>query len=402
MLLSFFVLTSQAQTTVHGPLSDRRQWLVTMDQVAGPVMQHLASNTLKSDMQMELSPTIDNPSHRTDVAYLEAFGRTLAGIAPWLQSEGGDAYEQGLRTQYRKWTLQALKNAVDPSAPDYLQWKGGQPLVDASFVALGLIRAPWLWEQLDEETKKRLHLELLSTRETVPVYSNWILFSAMIEAFFCRFDLPYDRVRIEYALRTFDSHWYTGDGMYADGMEYRQDYYNSYVIQPYLHAILETLKQKGRTYASIEKRFEQISGRYAQIQERMIAPDGSFPAIGRSLVYRGGAFQHLADMALREKLPKSISPAQVRGALTAVLVKTMSHPQTFTPEGWLNIGMVGHQPALAEFYITTGSLYLCSTVFLPLGLPADHAFWKDAPEPWTSVRLWNGDAVALDKGLDVK
>ena len=43
--------------------------------------------------------------------------------------------------------------------------------------------------------------------------------------------------------------------------------------------------------------------RYAAILERLIAPDGSFPAIGRSLAYRCGAFHLLAALALRRQLP---------------------------------------------------------------------------------------------------
>lgn len=382
--------------------TDRQHWLRYMDQTARPVIQKIANNQLRAEMHVELSPTIDNPQHRTDVAYLEAFGRTLVGIAPWLQIETGDAEERQLRAQYRNWVLAGIRNAVDPAAPDYLQWKGGQPLVDASFFALALIRAPWLWENLDPQTQERVQQALLSTRETVPVYSNWVLFTAMIETFFARFDLPYDRVRIEYALRTFDSHWYTGDGIYADGMEFRQDYYNSYVIQPYMQAILEVMRHKGRPYTSVEKRFEQISARYALLQERSIAPDGTFPAFGRSLVYRGGAFQHLADMALRDRLPKALTPGQVRAALSAVLHTTLNHEDTFHAEGWLQIGMVGHQPELAEFYITTGSLYLCTTLFLPLGLPDQHPFWTAPSEPWTAVKLFGGHRVLPDKGLDVQ
>ena len=45
--------------------------------------------------------------------------------------------------------------------------------------------------------------------------------------------------------------------------------------------------------------------RYAAIQERLISPEGTFPAIGRSLAYSFGAFHHLAEMALRGNSPKA-------------------------------------------------------------------------------------------------
>jgi len=42
--------------------------------------------------------------------------------------------------------------------------------------------------------------------------------------------------------------------------------------------------------------------RYAEIQERMIAPDGSYPVLGRSVSYRSAAFQVLGACALFGKL----------------------------------------------------------------------------------------------------
>ncbi|MEJ2419044.1 MAG: DUF2264 domain-containing protein, partial [Exilibacterium sp.] len=106
--------------------------------------------------------------------------------------------------------------------------------------------------------------------------------------------------------------------------------------------------------------------RYAAIQERLISPEGTYPAIGRSIAYRMGAFQHLSQAALQHRLPEDIKPAQVRCALTAVMQRLMSAPGTFDAKGWLHIGLCGHQNTLGEHYISTGSLYLCSTALLPL------------------------------------
>lgn len=377
----------------------RQEWLQYLKKVAGPVMENLAADQLKQRMTVALSPNIDNAAHRSKVAYLEAFGRTLSGIAPWLNAEGGSAEEVALRNQYRQWTLSAIANAVNPRAKDYLVWEGGQPLVDASFFALGLVRAPWIWNHLKQEVKDQVVEALLKTRNTVPGYSNWILFSSMIEAFFCKYDLPYDAVRIEYGIREFSEHWYTGDGMFSDGMSFNQDYYNSFVIQPYLQAILEIMHEKGQRYEGFRSKFNKISKRYAELQERNINVDGTYPIIGRSIVYRGGAFQHLADMALRKQLPSGLKPAQVRGALTAVMKKTTEAKSTFNEHGWLNIGVYGKQETIADVYITTGSLYLCANILLPLGLSADDPFWKSADEPWTAVKVWKGMEIPADHAM---
>jgi len=406
-LLFYFLLlimpaVVSAQKKKPAQVSDRKLWLNYMDKVARPVMSTLAADQLREKMPMLLSDRIDNKESRTKAGYLEAFGRTLSGIAPWLQLEGGDEAEVKLRDQYRKWALKAIANAVNPQAKDFMQWKGGQPLVDASFLAFALVRSPWLWEHLDEAAKKQVTEVLRSTRETVPAYSNWILFSGMIEAFFCKYDLDYDPVRLEFGIREFTQHWYVGDGMYSDGMSFHLDYYNSIVIHPYLSVILEEINAKKKNYLREQERELAVGQRYAEIQERMVNADGSYPVIGRSIVYRGGVFHHLANIAYKKQLPASLKPAQIRCALTAMIKKTLGAPQTFTADGWLNIGLYGRQPGLADFYITTGSLYICAEAFVPLGLPDTDPFWTDPDEAWTAVKIWSGEDVPADHALDIR
>jgi len=100
-----------------------------------------------------------------------------------------------------------------------------------------------------------------------------------------------------------------------------------------------------------------------------------------------------------KSLPDGLSPAQVRCALTAVIQRTLSAPGTFDKDGWLTIGVCGHQPGLGEGYISTGSLYLCTTVFLPLGLPPEDPFWDDPNEPWTAKKIWSGGDAPIDRAL---
>ena len=396
-LFCFFLSSAQDKE------NDRKIWLNYLDKIAKPVLSNLAQNRLKEKMPVELSKTVDNKESRKQAAYLEAFGRTLSGIASWLDLEGGSAEEVKLRDQYRQWTLNAIANAVNPSSKDYLKWAGGQPLVDASFFAFGLVRCPWLWNHLDTTVKQQIVAALKASRSTIPVYSNWILFSAMVEAFFCKYGMEYDPVRIEYAVREFAQHWYIGDGTFSDGMQYHDDYYNSYVIQPYLSTIVSIMNKKNNTYSWFADRLDKITKRYAEIQERAINTDGTFSVTGRSITYRSGAFHHLADMALRKQLPASLPPAQVRSALTAVIRKVFDAPSAFTKDGWLNIGLFGYQPDLADSYINTGSLYLCTEIFLPLGLPETDEFWSSPSMPWTSVKVWSGqNTVPADHALDIR
>lgn len=390
---------ANAQTEKTGS-DNRATWLAYLDKLAAPVLSNLAADKLKEKLPLVLSERIDNKESRTKAAYLEAFARVMTGLAPWLNGEGGSAAEIALRNKYRGWALKAIANATNPGAKDYMSWTGGQPLVDASFLALALVRCPWLWQHLDEGVKQQVVTAFKLTRNITPGYNNWILFSGMIEAFFCKYNMEYDALRIEYGIREFAQHWYAGDGLFSDGQQYHWDYYNSYVIQPFLANILACVRANGKQYDWFAPRLERINKRYAVLQERMINTDGSFPVTGRSIVYRGGAFHHLADMALRKQLPDALPPAQVRAALTAVMRKTFDAPATFK-EGWLQIGLYGNQPGLADTYINTGSLYLCSAILLPLGLPDTDEFWTAPSLPWTAVKVWSGQDMPADHALEL-
>jgi len=379
---------------------DRAYWLSQLDRLARPVMEHLAKDDLKASMPVALSRTTDNGPSRTRAAYLEAFARTLCGIAPWLNGEGGSAEEVAMRRRYREWVIPAISHATDPLAKDHMSWDSpGQALVDASFFAYALVRCPWIWQHLDTVARLRVRESLVRTRAIKAGFNNWLLFSGMIEAFFCRYGMPWDEMRVDYAIRQIDQ-WYVGDGHYSDGPSFHFDYYNSFVIHPFLGAIIGVVHAKNGDYTGLIDKVRIRDERFAQIQERLINTDGSYPVFGRSVVYRGAVFQHLADMAWQKKLPASLSPAQVRCALTAVLRKTMEAPATYTKEGWLNIGVYGSQPDQADFYNTTGSLYICSNILLPLGLPDTDEFWAAPPQQWTAQKIWGGGVAPGDHAID--
>lgn len=343
---------------------------------------------------------IDNKEGRIKVQYVEVLGRVLSGIAPWLQLEGGAPDEVALRNQYRKWVIQGLKNSLDSTAKDFMRYDiGGQQLVDASYVALAFVRAPWLWENLDKKYQNLMMQSILTTRRFKPVFSNWLLFSAMNEAFFAKFGFDWDPMRVDYALQQLEQ-WYIGDGMYTDGTSFAFDYYNSYVIHPYLANIADIIEKKTNAYSTMFEKVRKRNERYAIIQERLINADGTYPATGRSIVYRGAAFHHLADMAWRKMLPKQLPPEQVRCALTAVIKKTLESPSTYK-NGWLTIGLYGEQPDMGDFYNNQGSPYICTNIFLPLGLPDNDPFWAKPKTKWSAQKIWSGEDFPNDHSVNL-
>ncbi|GAB3015103.1 DUF2264 domain-containing protein [Spirosoma pulveris] len=388
----------QPTTATNAANEDRAYWLQTLLKVVDPVLTALAQNRLKASMPVESAP--GQQPGRLIVSHLEALGRTMAGLAPWLElSADDDVQESLLRQRYLDLSRQAIANGVNPKSPDYLNFtKGGQPLVDAAFLAHGLVRSPKLWHALSTTEQANVVKALQASRVIKPGYNNWLLFSGMVEAALLKYAGAGDELRMDYAIRQHQA-WYKGDGAYGDGPDFHWNYYNSYVIQPMLIDIVKTLAEAGKAEKGLYETLLARAQRYAIIQERLIAPDGSFAAFGRSLAYRCGAFQLLAQIALQENLPTELSPGQVRSALTAVIHRTMDREGTFDAKGWLQIGLCGHQPAIGETYISTGSLYLCSVAFLPLGLSAIDPFWSAPATDWTAKKIWSGQNVQTDHAI---
>ncbi len=377
------------------PEKVRKFFVSSLTKIGNPVLEALSKNQLKQTMPVEKSPGAWDD--RTHVTYLEAFGRLLSGMAPWLELGADETAEGKLRAKYIDLAQKCIHNATDPGSPDYMNFViDRQPLVDAAFFAQALLRAPnQLWEPLDSITKQNVIAALKSSRKIEPYQSNWLLFAGMIEAAIVKFDKDPDNNRLNYALEQHKK-WYLGDGTFGDGPDFHWDYYNSFVIHPMQLDILGTLKEKDSVYNADYATELNRARRYAAVQERLISPDGTYPPIGRSLAYRFGAFQLLSQIALLKELPKEIAPAQVRSALYSMIYNQINASGTFDEKGWLQIGLYGHQPNIGEGYISTGSLYLCSEAFLVLGLPATDVFWTDPYQPWTQKKIWSGIEIPID------
>lgn len=393
IIVSFSIQAKQKQLSQE--INDRIYWSNLCYQISAPILNNMSKGELQKNMQVDVSPTWDN--RNKNVTYMEAFGRLMAGIAPWLTLPDDNTLEGKQRKQLREWALLSYANAVNQDSPDYLAWEGeSQALVDAAYIANSFMRAPKaLWEPLDKVTKERYIKEFKKLRQVKPAYNNWLLFRAMVEAFLVSIDEDYDGFALDVAIRKMNE-WYLGDGWYSDGPEYSLDYYNGYVMHPMLVEILEVLESKKiRSTLSFDLAFRRMQ-RYNNHLERLISPEGTFPAVGRSMTYRMGSFQPLALSVWKYDLPRGMSYGQIRNALTSVMKRMFSIEGNFNEKGYLTLGFVGHQPDLADYYTNNGSMYLTSLVFLPLGLPANHPFWTSAPEEWTSQKAWSGKAFPKD------
>lgn len=403
--------------TLSSPEEHRLLWFTTLCQVADPVLKVFASGKLKEVFPWPAEANREQP------AELEMVARLLAGISPWLACEEKDlpTNEREVHAKYVGMVQEGLAAAFDPDSPAYLgAIKHNQVLVEAAFLALAIMQGrAALWDGLSSKTQQQVIDFFKGCRVIEPGFNNWLLFAAVVEACLKVLGVAdWDRMRIDYALRQHEQ-WYVGDGLYTDGPRHHHDYYNSFVIHPLL---LSTIHATTGDDLSVEQPYPHLdtrhrganvlldrvlprAQRYAEVLERMIAPDGTYPIIGRSMAYRFGCFHLLSHLALHQQLPDSLPPAQVRSALSAVIRRTVGSvtdiptSPIFDANGFLEIGLVNQQPALGEHYINPGSCYLMSFILQPLGMRLTDAFWANSTTQFTSQRLWAGGDLPADQAM---
>lgn len=374
----------------------RNDWVESLLKIALPILERSANGNLKKEMPKGTFFKEDQ--------YLEALGRIICGIAPWIECTQSDSDFENTQKQYvTSLLVKTMGNITQPSNPDYINFtQSAQTLVDTAYLAQGFLRSPILWHSLDKEIQERLILDILKTRQFNPGDNNWLLFASIIEAFFLKYtSVPIIKKRLNKGLKYFSTFFYMGDGMYGDGLTFSMDYYNSYVIHPMLLDTLQVCidKMPSATYTELYKTAIIRFKRFVEIQERTVSPSGTYPIYGRTQICRLGAFQALSYSIYKKLIPENLSEFQIKGCLNALLCNFINNDRNFDDNTFLTIGINGSQPSIAEDYVSYGSAYHTCNFFLCLGLSPTDKFWTGQATEWTSLKTLNGAPIPQDHAL---
>ena len=272
-------------------------------------------------------------------------------MAPWLELGPDDTPEGKLRARYIGLEAAAIANGVDPASPDYMNFvTGAQPLVDAAFLAHGLVRAPrQLWGNLDQLTREHVVAALKATRVFKPGQNNWLLFSAMIETALWKYTGECEMKPIEEAVNR-HLEWYKGDGVYGDG------------ASPSI-GIITTATSSSRccwTWSDASTRRTTHSARELPRDPRTRPALRHGPGaarLARGDLSRAGPLERIPlrrvpDACADKFAPRAAAGLEARrrtlGDATAVIKRVLEAPGTFDADGWLQIGAVGSQPSIRE------------------------------------------------------
>ncbi|MEY9863433.1 hypothetical protein ABH935_009083 [Catenulispora sp. GAS73] len=323
---------------------------------------------------------------------IEGFARSFLIAAPLLAGREADPY------RHADFYARGLAAAMAPDSPDrwgkaigvneIKQWNGTpQPIVEAANLAFGLaISRTRFWDELDDKLRDQTAEWLTHHAVKHGSDNNWLLFTAVIEAFLVSagYDVPGGHAQEDVEL--FES-WYLGDGWYNDGPispttrhGNRVDHYNSWVIHPFLWQWYQLSDQP----AERRERYLGRLGEFADSYALLFAADGSSLHQGRSLTYRQAVLGGLWTAALAGV--GSEAAGATRRLASGVL-------RRFTAD--LGVGVDG-APSLGwsaeeflpmcQIYSGPGSPYFAGMGFLGLAAPAEHPLWTEAEQPQPAER----------------
>ncbi|MFE9405415.1 DUF2264 domain-containing protein [Streptomyces sp. NPDC006530] len=316
---------------------------------------------------------------------LEGYARTWLLAALRVAGAGGedphghlDRYAEGLAAGTRQ---PVPTGQLDPAYPDAwpLTTHVPQAIVESASVALGLrLTRPWLWDKLDDRTRRRTVDWLLPALGPSPVDNNWWLFGLTVAGFLQDAGIETDRAAatIERALARVDQ-WYLGDGWYSDGPHRSFDHYNGWALHfyPVLHAHL------GENQELLDRYGPRLHAQLAA-HARMFGADGAPMPYGRSLTYRFAAAAAPWLGALTGHTP--LTPGATRRLASGSLKYFLDRPPgrgATDAAGLLTLGWHGPYPPVIQHYSGPASPYWAAKGYLGLLLPSEHPVWTAVEEP---------------------
>ena len=327
---------------------------------------------------------------------IEGFARSFLIAAPLLAGRAEDPYD------HAGWYARGLAAAMAPDGPDrwgraigvdeIRQWNGTpQPIVEAANLAFGLaVSRPQVWDRLDDKLRDQTAEWLTHHAVKHGSDNNWLLFTAVIEAFVTSagYEVPGGHAQADVEL--FES-WYLGDGWFNDGPispatghGNRVDHYNSWVIHPFLWQWYQLSEQP----AEGRERYLRRLGEFADSYALLFAPDGSPLHQGRSLTYRQAVLGGLWTAALAGVGSETAGATRrlASGVLRRFALESGVGMDGPPSRGWSAAEFL----PMCQVYSGPGSPYFAGMGFLGLAASADHPLWTEPEQPQPSER---GDCV---------
>ncbi|NJN44244.1 MAG: DUF2264 domain-containing protein [Anaerolineae bacterium] len=204
---------------------------------------------------------------------------------------------------------------------------------------------------------------------------NWVLFSAMAQTVRLKLGYPVSMDELDFRLAQTRA-FYQGDGWYVDGEENEYELYNAWMFGWHylLWAWIDGERKPDDCQAVLNRARSFISG-----FQYFFGGNGSYPAWGRSIVYRFAAVAVFATGYLHQITPND--PGLLRRISSGCIRYFYDHG-LFDPEDHhLWQGYHGDFPAANESYISPGSVYWACHGLFGLYFGKQDTFWTATESP---------------------
>lgn len=312
---------------------------------------------------------------------IESFARIASAWGSWLRNPSNPAtmnfqdHEINLETLLR----QALVEGADPSNP-YTYWGDighlDQRIVESADIAVAIwMSRERVFNKMTKAEQEQIIAWLAQVDNKGTYTDNWILFTAMAQAIRRRLGFPSPEADLDNRLMQIGE-FYRGDGWYVDGPTDEFELYNAWMFG--WHYLLWTWIDGDRRPDHRQQVLER--GRsFIEGFLHFFGANGSYPAWGRSLVYR---FAALAPFAVEHFLKIAPDDPGLLRRVSSGCIRYFYDHGLFDPlDHFVRQGYHGAFPPAGEAYISPGSPYWCCHGLFALTFDRDDPFWTAIESP---------------------
>ena len=312
---------------------------------------------------------------------IESFARIASAWGAWLRNPANPAtlqfHDQVVNLE--DLLRQGLLDGTNPSNPSTYWGDIGhldQRIVESADIAVALwMSRERVFNKMSEAEQEQVIAWLAQVDGKGTYTDNWILFTAMVQAVRHQLGFPSPLDDLDSRLRQIDE-FYRGDGWYVDGPTDEFELYNAWMFG--WHYLLWTWIDGERR----PDQRQQVLQRGRSFLDGFLyffGANGSYPAWGRSIVYRFAAVAPLGVGHFLEIAPEE--PGLLR-RVSSGCIRYFYERGLFDPEGhFVRQGYHGDFPAAGEGYISPGSPYWCCHGLFPLTFDRDDPFWTATESP---------------------
>ena len=312
---------------------------------------------------------------------LESFARIASAWGAWLRNPANPAALtfQDDELDVEVLLRQALLDGTNPSNP-YTYWGDighmDQRIVESADIAVAVwMSRERVFEKMTAAEQEQIITWLAQVDGKGTYTDNWILFTAMVQTVRLHLGFPAPKADLDYRLMQIDE-FYRGDGWYVDGPTNEFELYNAWMFG--WHYLLWTWidgKRRPDRCQSILARGRSFIDGFLHF----FGANGSYPAWGRSIVYR---FAALAPFAIGHFLRIAPDDPGLLRRVSSGCIRYFYDHELFDPEAhFVRQGYHGDFPPAGEAYISPGSPYWCCHGLFALTFDRDDPFWTAVERP---------------------